>query len=36
VGLVLIGVSIVFIGWALLRPVKVPETPTETTEPEHH
>ncbi|MBE1550604.1 putative membrane protein [Mycobacterium sp. OAS707] len=38
VGLVLIAVSIVFIGWALLRPVKVPETPetasaTEETEP---
>ena len=27
VGLALIGVAIVFIGWALLRPVKVPESP---------
>lgn len=27
VGLALIGVSVVFIGWALLRPVEVPETP---------
>ena len=42
VGLALIGVSIVFIAWALLRPVKVPETtPTaaqsaeQPTEPEH-
>jgi hypothetical protein len=36
VGLALIGVSIVFIGWALLRPVKVPdtETPTGATEPD--
>ena len=38
VGLALIAVSIVFIGWALLRPVKVPETAetasaTEETEP---
>jgi hypothetical protein len=31
-----IGVSIVFIGWALLRPVKVSETetPSQTTESE--
>jgi hypothetical protein len=34
VGLVLIGVSALFIGWALVRPVKVPETPTQTTESE--
>ena len=33
VGLALIGVSIVFIGWALQRPVKIPETPPETSEP---
>ena len=36
VGLVLIGVAIVFIGWALLRPVKVPETPPESTESAQH
>ena len=30
VGLVLIGVAIVFIGWALLRPIKVPEPPHQT------
>jgi len=34
VGLVLIAVSIVFIGWALLRPVKVPETPETASAPE--
>ncbi len=34
VGLVLIGVSIVFIGWALLRPVKVPETAPQATDSE--
>jgi len=36
VGLVLIAVSIVFIGWALLRPVKVPETASATEETEPH
>jgi hypothetical protein len=39
VGLALIAVSIVFIGWALLRPVKVPETAettSATTETEPH
>ena len=35
VGLVLIGVAIVFIVWALLRPVKVPETATQATDSEH-
>jgi hypothetical protein len=35
VGLVLIGVSIVFIGWALLRPVKIPETPPPATQEQH-
>jgi hypothetical protein len=34
VGLVLIGVSAVFITWALLRPVPIPETATQPTEPE--
>jgi hypothetical protein len=34
VGLILIGVAIVFIGWALLRPVAVPETETQTTDSE--
>ena len=35
VGLALIGVAIVFIGWALLRPVKVPEPlpPAEPAQP---
>lgn len=35
VGLVLIGVAIVFIAWALLRPVEVPEgaPPAEPAEP---
>lgn len=32
VGLILIGVAIVFIAWALLRPVEVPETPPPATE----
>jgi hypothetical protein len=32
VGLILIGVAIVFIGWALLRPVEVPETPPPATD----
>jgi hypothetical protein len=32
VGLVLIGVSIVFIGWALLRPVPILETPPRPTD----
>jgi hypothetical protein len=32
VGLVLIGVSIVFIGWALLRPVPILETPPQPTD----
>ena len=32
VGLILIGVAIVFISWALLRPVEVPETPPPATE----
>jgi len=36
VGLVLIGASVLFIGWALLRPVKVPETRTATEETEPH
>ena len=36
VGLALIGVSIVFIAWALLRPVKVPETPPQTSDSETH
>jgi hypothetical protein len=35
VGIALIGVAIVFIGWALLRPMKVPETPEQTTDSEH-
>jgi len=35
VGLILIGVSIVFIGWALLRPVKVPESAEQPTDPGH-
>lgn len=35
VGLVLIGVAIVFIAWALLRPIKVSETPEQTTDSEH-
>src|SRR4029077_13641019 len=35
VGLVLIGVSIVFIAWALLRPVPIADTPPQTTESEH-
>lgn len=30
VGLALIAVSATFIGWALLRPVPVDETPTDT------
>jgi hypothetical protein len=30
VGLALIGVAIVFIGWALLRPIKGPEPPQQT------
>ena len=34
VGLALIGVAIVFIGWALLRPIGVPETPPQTTDSE--
>ncbi|HYZ67933.1 MAG TPA: hypothetical protein VE666_09050 [Mycobacterium sp.] len=34
VGLVLIGVSAVFITWALLRPVAIPETVTQPTESE--
>jgi hypothetical protein len=32
VGLALIAVSATFIGWALLRPVAVDETSTDTTE----
>jgi hypothetical protein len=32
VGLALIGVSIVFIGWALLRPVKLPESAAPATD----
>jgi hypothetical protein len=35
VGLVLIGVSIVFIAWALLRPVKIPESAQRATDSEH-
>lgn len=35
VGLILIGVSIVFIGWALLRPVKVPESAEQPPDPGH-
>ena len=34
VGLVLIGVAIVFIAWALLRPIKVSETPQQTPDSE--
>jgi hypothetical protein len=34
VGLVLIGVSALFIIWALLRPVAIPETDTQPTESE--
>jgi hypothetical protein len=34
VGLVLIGVAVVFIGWALLRPVEMPETTQQTTDSE--
>jgi hypothetical protein len=34
VGLALIVVAIVFIGWALLRPVEVPETPPQATDSE--
>ncbi|GAC1647504.1 MAG: hypothetical protein NVS4B6_22000 [Mycobacterium sp.] len=34
VGLVLIGVALVFIAWALLRPIKVSETPQPTTDSE--
>lgn len=35
VGLILIGVAIVFIAWALLRPVEMPETapPAEPAQP---
>jgi hypothetical protein len=36
VGLALIGVAILFIGWALVRPVKVPESAEQTTEPDTH
>ena len=36
VGLVLIGASIVFIAWALLRPVPIAETPPQTTDSETH
>ena len=32
VGLILIGVSAVFITWALLRPVKIPETASQETD----
>jgi hypothetical protein len=32
VGLILIGVSIVFIVWALLRPVEIPETAQPATD----
>jgi prolipoprotein diacylglyceryltransferase len=35
VGIVLIGVAIVFIAWALLRPVKMPETAQQATDSEH-
>jgi hypothetical protein len=35
VGLALIGVSVLFIGWALLRPVQLPETESQPTESEH-
>jgi hypothetical protein len=35
VGLALIGVSIVFIAWALLRPVKIPESAQPATDSEH-
>jgi hypothetical protein len=34
VGLALIVAAIVFIGWALLRPVEVPETPAQATDSE--
>jgi hypothetical protein len=35
VGLILIGVAIVFIAWALLRPVAIPETAPQATDSEH-
>lgn len=35
VGLVLIGVAILFIAWALLRPIKVRDTPEQTTDSQH-
>jgi hypothetical protein len=35
VGLVLIGVAIVFIAWALLRPVEMPETASQATDSEN-
>ena len=34
VGLVLIGVAIVFIAWALLRPIRGPETREQTSDSE--